>query len=376
MTIVQPQELVDQATDGVLRRMPVGALQLEAGGYLPEVVLGYETWGTLNADASNAVLIEHALTGSTHVARGASDEDGWWDDLVGPGATIDTERYFVVAANMVGGCYGSTGPASSAPDGSPWGSRFPFVTIRDSVRAEARLADALGIRRWHAVLGGSMGGARALEWAATFPERTARCAVMACGAASTAEQIAFAQAQVAAIRLDPHFAGGDYYGGPAPEAGLGIARRIAHINYRSEPELEYRFGRSAQAEEQPFGGITPSARGRYAVESYLDYQAEKLVSRFDANSYILLTEALVSHDISRGRGSLEQSLGGLEETEFFIAAVDSDRLYFPEQSRQLAEALPGSVKVHTIETPLGHDGFLTDVHQLHDDLTQAFFPHA
>lgn len=373
MTIVQPQELVDSATDGVLRRMSVGALELEAGGYLPEVVLGYETWGTLNADASNAVLVEHALTGSTHVARGSSDEEGWWDDLVGPGATIDTERYFVVAVNMVGGCYGSTGPSSPAPDGKPWGSRFPFVTIRDSVRAEARLADALGIRRWHSVLGGSMGGARALEWAATFPERTARCAVMACGAASTAEQIAFAQAQVAAIRLDPNFSGGDYYGGTAPEAGLGIARRIAHINYRSEPELEYRFGRAPQADEQPLGGITPAARGRYAVESYLDYQAEKLVSRFDANSYILLTEALVSHDVSRGRASLAQTLGGLTGTEFFIAAVDSDRLYFPEQSRQLAEALPGAVKVHTIETPLGHDGFLTDIGQLHEGLTQTFF---
>jgi homoserine O-acetyltransferase len=370
---VQPQELVEQATDGILRRMPVGALELESGGYLPEVVLGFETWGTLNADASNAVLIQHALTGSTHVARGYSDEDGWWDDLVGPGATIDTERYFVVAANMIGGCYGSTGPSSPAPDGTPWGSRFPFVTIRDSVRAEARLADALGIRRWHTVLGGSMGGARALEWAATFPERTARCAVLACGAASTAEQIAFAQAQVAAIRLDPHFAGGDYYGGPAPEAGLGIARRIAHINYRSEPELEYRFGRKPQAEEQPYGGITPSSRGRYAVESYLDYQADKLVARFDANSYILLTEALISHDVARGRGSLEEALGGLTDTQFFVAAVDSDRLYFPEQSRQLAEALPGAVKVHTIETPLGHDGFLTDIHQLHGALTEAFF---
>jgi homoserine O-acetyltransferase len=373
LTTAQPQELVDTASDGILRSAAVGALELETGGYLPEVVLGYETWGTLNEDASNAVLIEHALTGSTHVARGASDEAGWWDSLVGPGATIDTDHYFVVAANMLGGCYGSTGPSSPAPDGKPWGSRFPFVTIRDSVRAEARLADLLGIRRWHAVVGGSMGGARALEWAATYPERTARCAVVSCGAASTAEQIAFAQAQVAAIRLDPDFAGGDYYGGPAPEAGLGIARRIAHITYRSEAELEFRFGRNAQADEQPFGGLTHAARGRYAVESYLDHQAGKLVGRFDANSYIVLTEALMSHDVARGRGSVEEALARVD-AEFFIAAVESDRLYFPEQSRQLARALPNPAKVHTIATPIGHDGFLTDIHQLDEELIRYFFP--
>ncbi|WP_312856923.1 homoserine O-acetyltransferase MetX [Arthrobacter mobilis] len=364
---------MDTAIDGILRSVPIGALDLETGGYLPEVVLGYETWGTLNADASNAVLIEHALTGSTHVARGASEEAGWWDSLVGPGATIDTNHYFVVAVNMLGGCYGSTGPSSPAPDGKPWGSRFPFVTIRDSVHAEARLADLLGIRRWHAVLGGSMGGARALEWAATYPERTARCAVISCGPASTAEQIAFTQSQLAAIRLDPAFAGGDYYGGPAPEAGLGIARRIAHITYRSEAELEFRFGRNAQDGEQPFGGRTHAARGRYAVESYLDHQAGKLARRFDANSYIVLAEALMSHDVARGRGSVAEALAGTE-TEFFLAAVDSDRLYFPEQSRQLARALPDPPEVHIIQTPIGHDGFLTDIHQLDAELVRSFFP--
>ncbi|MGF9663544.1 homoserine O-acetyltransferase [Arthrobacter crystallopoietes] len=373
MTTLQPQELLNTAADGILRHASIGALEFETGGYLPEVVLGYETWGTLNEDASNAVLIQHALTGSTHVARGVSDEPGWWDALVGPGATIDTDRYFVVAANMVGGCYGSTGPASPGPDGRPWGSRFPMVTVRDSVHAEARLADLLGIRRWHAVLGGSMGGARALEWAATYPERTARCAVIACGAASTAEQIAFAQAQVLAIRLDPNFNGGDYYEGPAPVDGLGIARRIAHINYRSEPEFEYRFGRNAQGAEQPFGSVTAAGRGRYAVESYLDHQATKLAGRFDANSYIHMTEALMSHDVARGRGSVAEALAGAE-TEFLIAAVDSDRLYFPEQSRQLAAALPNPVKVHMIQVPTGHDGFLTDIHQLHDEFAASFFP--
>ncbi len=345
---------------------------LDAGGELPDVQLAFETWGTLNEDATNAVLVHHALTGSSHVARGVSDEDGWWDSLVGPGRTVDTDRYFVVSINMIGGCYGSTGPASLDPEGVQWGSRFPFVTIRDSVRAEALLTDRLGIRRWHSVLGGSMGGARALEWALMCPDRVERCAVIACTAASSAEQIAFGQAQLQAIRLDPAYAEGDYYGAEPPVAGLGLARRIAHITYRSEAELGARFGRAAQDVEQPLGGVLPAERGRYQVESYLDHQAEKLVNRFDANSYVILTEALMSHDAARDRGSLAQALSGAT-ARFFIAAVDTDRLYFPDQSAVLAEALPGQVPVHLIQSPIGHDAFLTQIHQLDRELTEAFF---
>jgi len=366
-----PQHPV-RVLDGVLQYASIGDLALETGGVLPDVVLGYETWGVLNDDASNAVLIPHALTGSTHVAQGCTDEPGWWDGLVGPGRTIDTNRFFVVSINMVGGCYGSTGPASADPDGLPWGSRFPFVTIRDSVHAEARLADQLGIRRWHTVLGGSLGGARALEWAVTEPDRVARCAVIAATAASTGEQIAFAQAQVAAIRLDPDYNGGDYYNGRAPLAGLGLARRIAHITYRSEAELQYRFGRTPQPGEDPLGAALPAERGRYQVESYLDHQGRKLADRFDANSYVILTEALMSHDITRGRGSLAEALADTQ-AQFLVAAVDSDRLYFPEQSYELAAALPGENRVHLISAPIGHDGFLTDVLQLQDVLRQDFF---
>ncbi|MUK02950.1 homoserine O-acetyltransferase [Vibrio cholerae] len=361
------------AGDGFLHLAPIGPLVLEAGGELPDVQLAFETWGRLNRDASNAVLVQHALTGSSHVARGASEEEGWWDGLVGPGRTVDTDRYFVVSINMLGGCYGSTGPASPAPDGSPWGSRFPFVTIRDAVRAESLLADRLGIARWHSVLGGSMGGARALEWALMYPQRVERCAVIACTAASSAEQIAFAQAQVQAIRLDPAYRGGDYYDGPHPDAGLGIARRIAHITYRSEHELEARFGRAEQGGEQALGAALPAARGRYQVESYLDHQADKLVDRFDANSYVILTEALVSHDAARDRGSLDDALGAAT-SEFFIAAVDTDRLYFPEQARRLAAGLPGDVPVHMISSPVGHDAFLTQIHQLDGNLRSAFYP--
>lgn len=358
--------------DGTVQYVRIGDLDLESGSRLPDVTLAYETWGTLNADRSNAVLIEHALTGDTHVTRGASEEPGWWEQLAGPGAPVDTERYFVVSINILGGCYGSTGPSTPAPDGKPWGSRFPLVTLRDTTAAEARLADALGIRSWYAVLGGSLGGARALEWAVTYPERVQRCAVISIGACTTAEQIAFAQAQTLAIRQDPGFNGGDYYGGPGPEAGLALARRIAHITYRSAAELDGRFGRNPQDPETPLQAGSLAGRGRYQVESYLDHQGNKLVRRFDANSYIAITEALMSHDVSRGRGALEEALAA-STAQFLVAAVDSDRLYFPAQSHALAEALPGSVEVQLIEAPIGHDGFLTEIGQLSGQLRTNFF---
>lgn len=369
--------------DGVLRVLSTGEFAFESGGHLGAVDIAYETWGTLNADASNAVLLLHALTGDTHVARGTSDEPGWWDGFIGPGAPVDTDRYFVVAPGMVGGCNGSTGPGSVAPDGRAWGSRFPLTTLRDAVRLEARLADALGIDVWHTVLGGSMGGARALEWAATFPERVRRCVPIATTAASTAEQIAFAQIQTHAIRLDPHFAGGDYYTAPAttpggvaglgegPVAGLGIARRMAHITYRSDVEFHARFGREPQAGEDPYAAL-PGERGRYQIESYLDHQAGKLVGRFDANAYLIITEALMSHDVGRGRGGLEQVLGSLGHIDFLVAAVDSDRLYWPSQSENMARLL-GVGEVEYIRTPIGHDGFLTDAHQLAEALERRIF---
>jgi homoserine O-acetyltransferase len=353
--------------DGTVRYVNIGGLELEAGGFLPDVTLAYESWGTLNEDGSNAILVQHALTGSTHVTRGAGDEEGWWEQFAGPGAPADTNRFFVISINILGGCYGSTGPSSAAPDGKPWGSRFPLVTLRDSTLAEARLADRLGISSWHAVVGGSMGGARALEWAVTSPERVRRCGVISVGARSTAEQIAFAQAQTLAIRQDRHFNGGDYYGGPEPVEGLALARRIAHITYRSAYELDFRFGRNAQAAEEPLQADALADRGRYQVESYLDHQGSKLVRRFDANSYIALTEALMSHDVARGRGTLKEALARAS-ADFFVAAVETDRLYFPAQSLELAEALPGDVDVHMIDSPIGHDGFLTEIGQLNAQL--------
>lgn len=369
------QATASTSAPGTPQTLSTGPLDLETGGRLPQVELAFQTWGTPTPDGSNAVLILHALTGDAHVADGPDDHDGWWNGLVGPGATIDTDRFFVVAPAALGGCSGTTGPASPAPDGAPWGSRFPFVTIRDMVELESRLLDHLGLTEWHTVIGGSMGGARALEWAVSRPESVRRCVVIAAGAASTAEQIALSQAQIAAIRLDPAFAGGDYYGipGGGPVAGLGLARRLAHLSYRSEPELQYRFGRQAQGAEAPLGASDREERGRYAVESYLDHQAGKLVGRFDANSYLTITEALMSHDVGRGRGGVAAALGGLDGVEFLVAAVDSDRLYFPEQSEAIAQALPGQVAVDIISSPIGHDGFLTDILQLEQALRTRIF---
>lgn len=363
------ESVTDPATfvaDSGLKSVAIGELHFETGGYLPQVELAYETWGELNTDKTNAVLIQHALTGDSHVASSEqTPEPGWWEYLVGPGKAIDTDKWFVIATNMIGGCYGSTGPSSLDETNQPYGGRFPFVTIRDSVNAEAKLADILGIERFHAVIGGSMGGGRALEWAVMYPDRVAGVGVIACGGQSTAEQIAFAQAQVEAIRLDPNFNGGDYYGGSAPVQGLGIARRIAHINYRSEPELNVRFGRQFQDDEDPLGSPVMSRNGRYQVESYLDYKAKDMAGRFDANSYIVLTEALMSHDVGRGRGGQAAAIADITATPF-IVAVNSDRLYFPEQSYQLAADFGPHSPVHMIDSPIGHDGFLTDLHQVAD----------
>jgi len=365
------ESVTDPATyeaQSALTTVGIGELHFETGGYLPNVELAFETWGTLNKTKTNAILIQHALTGDSHVASSElAPEAGWWEYVVGPGRPIDTNKWFVIAVNMVGGCYGSTGPSSLDENNQPYGSRFPFVTLRDAVNAEAKLADKLGIERFHAVLGGSMGGGRALEWAAMYPDRVSGVGVIACGGQSTAEQIAFAQAQVEAIRLDPNFRGGDYYDGPAPVQGLGIARRIAHINYRSEPELNGRFGRKFQGQENPLGSPVATREGRYQVESYLDYKAKDLAGRFDANSYIALTEALMSHDVGRGRGGQAAAVANITATPF-IAAVNSDRLYFPEQSYQLAADFGPETPVHLIDSPIGHDGFLTDLHQVADEM--------
>ncbi|OXS35704.1 homoserine O-acetyltransferase [Streptomyces sp. XY006] len=336
-------------------------LALEAGGELPGVRLAFETWGRLAPDRSNAVLVLHALTGDSHVAGPAEPghpTPGWWDGLVGPGRALDTDRWFIVAPNVLGGCQGSTGPSSPDPSGRRWGGGFPFLTQRDQVAAEAGLADALGIDRWALVAGGSMGGMRALEWAVSHPERTGALLVLATAAAAGAEQIAWANVQAHAIRSDPDWRGGHYHdSGRGPHEGLGLARRIAHVTYRSEPELQLRFGRSPQGTEDPWSG------GRYQIESYLDHHAAKLVHRFDAASYVVLSEAMNSHDVGRGRGGVRAALSRVT-ARTLVAGVDSDRLYPASQQAELAAGISTADRLRLIESPHGHDGFLIEVAQV------------
>jgi homoserine O-acetyltransferase len=343
---------------GARRFAGIGGLPLEYGGTLPDVTIAYETWGRLNAAGDNAVLICHALTGDAHVVGPAGPGQptpGWWDGLIP--AYLNPDDWYVVAANVLGGCQGSTGPSSQAPDGKAWGSRFPAITIRDQVAAEASLADQLGIDRWAAVIGGSMGGMRALEWPLLYPDRVATAVVLASTGYATAEQIAWCAPQLAAIESDPHWFGGDYYAtGQAPLAGLGIARRIAHVTYRSEYELATRFGREPQGD------------GRFAVESYLDHHATKLAGRFDAGSYVVLTRAMNSHDIGRDRGGLSEALSTLK-AQLVVAAVDSDRLYPPRLSAELAEASAGPL--HLVKSPYGHDGFLLELDQVGHLIAEA-----
>ncbi|MCE6998048.1 homoserine O-acetyltransferase [Saccharothrix sp. S26] len=308
---------------------------------LPGLSIAYETWGELNADRSNAVLVLHALTGDSHVAGPAEPghpTPGWWDGLVGPGRALDPERWFVVAPNVLGGCQGTTGPWATAPDGEPWGARFPKITVRVQVAAEVLLADALGIDAWAAVLGGSMGGMRALEWAVSEPDRVRALLVLAAPAASTAEHIALASAQLHAIRLDP-------------VGGLGVARRIAHLSYRSEAELAARFGREVRED------------GRFQVESYLDHHAAKLVARFDPASYVTLTEAMNSHDVGRGRGGVRAALRRVT-ARTLVAGIDSDRLYPLRQQAEIADAVPGAGDLRVVTSPYGHDAFLIEVDQV------------
>jgi homoserine O-acetyltransferase len=344
-------------------------LALDAGSSLAAVTVAYESWGTPNSGRDNAVLIEHALTGDSHAAGPLAPghrTPGWWDALIGPGQAIDTDRWWVICPNVLGGCQGTTGPASAAPDGVPWGSRFPVITIRDQVAVEAALADALGVDRWAAVIGGSMGGMRAVEWGVTYPERTERMVVLACGAAASAEQVALCAVQARAIRLDPRFRGGDYYDTPegGPEEGLGLARRIGHISYRSELELDRRFGRAAQGAEDPLGA------GRYQVESYLDYHAAKLVGRFDANSYLVLSRAMDHHDAGRSRGGIERALARVT-AQATVIAIASDRLYPPRLQEQLAALLPGRPEVRVVDSLYGHDAFLIESEQVGDYIRAA-----
>ena len=342
---------------------PIANLRLENGQEIKTGRIAFESWGEPNADKSNAVLVLHALTGDSHAIGAASKQhptEGWWNGIIGPGLAIDTDKWWVLAPNMLGGCQGSTGPASLSANGLEYGSNFPFLTIRDQVSAQKQFAESIGIKKWAAVIGGSMGGMQAVEWAIEHPELVERLAVIAAPPVSTADHIALNSVQVEAIMTDPTWADGHYYDakpGFGPHRGLALARRMALLNYRSPSELNERFERTWQSSVNPLGG-----GGRFAVESYLDFHGNKFTRRFDANSYITLVEAMNSHDIARGRNSIAEALARITATTL-VAGISSDRLFPIEGQQIIADGIKSKLigdKLHVIESAFGHDGFLIE----------------
>ncbi len=355
---------------------PRDPLRLQYGGVLERVAVAYETYGQLNHDATNAVLVTHALTGSGHAA-GTTDREtipGWWDPLIGPGKPIDTNRYFVISSNVLGGCYGTTGPSSLSPaDGRPYGPRFPRYTVRDMVDVQKRLVDALGVRSLRAVIGGSMGGMQVLEWAASYPEMVRGIVPIAIGARHSAWAIGLNEVARRAIMSDPAWQNGNYPLEHQPETGLGLARAIAMITYRSYDSLEQKFGRERRPERTDSGrtgtdqvGSDPvgadAIQSSFQIASYLDYQGVKLVKRFDANTYIQLTRAMDEYDVSEGRGSLNRVLGDLS-LPTLVMGIDSDVLYPETEAKALANLIPGA-HYERISSPHGHDAFLIEYPQL------------
>jgi homoserine O-acetyltransferase len=356
-----------QGTVGIVQRQVAHfdqPLTLRSGRVLEAFDIAYETYGTLNDDASNAILICHALSGDAHVAGYYTDDPaerpGWWDEAVGPGKMFDTDRYFVICSNVLGGCQGSTGPASPAPDGRPYGLRFPVVTIHDMVAAQARLLDHLGIQRLFSVAGGSMGAMQALQWAVDFPERVHSVLFIASTPVSSTQNIAFNEIGRQAIIADPRWNGGDYYDGPYPDAGLAVARMIGHITYMSEHSLNQKFARELQGHDAlPYRLDVPEFR----IESYLRYQGEKFTQRFDANSYLYITKALDYFDIADGYGSIDAALARTQ-ARFLVVSFSSDWLYTAEQGLDLLTALERvkkPVEFHLLNADFGHDSFLVEV---------------
>ena len=350
-----------------------GPFALEWGGSLAEVRVAYETWGELDPQGSNAVLVCHALTGDSHAAGDSGPSHptaGWWSELIGPGRALDTDRYFVVCSNVLGGCQGTTGPADLDPAGGRrYGPRFPVVTVRDMVRVQARLADHLGIGRWLAVIGGSMGGMQVLEWAVMYPQRVRSILPLATCAAASAQQIAWSAVQRLAIASDPGWFDGDYYDKPeGPWMGLAVARQIAQVTYRSGESFERRFGRQMY---DPAGAF--DLWGRFQMESYLDHHGQKLVRRFDANSYVVLNRSMDLHDIGRGRGGTVAALGRVR-VPVLTASIASDRLYPPHEQQELHDgivAAGGDCRRVMLESDEGHDGFLLE-HDLLSDPVARF----
>ena len=352
-------------------------LPLDSGQRLEGVTVAYETYGELAADKGNAILVFHALTGDQHVAspHPITGKPGWWDRMIGPGKPIDTDRFHVICANVIGGCMGSTGPASPAPDGTPWGMRFPVITIRDMVRPQVALLDALGIGQLHAVVGGSMGGMLTLSLAKNFPERAARVLAIATAARHSAQNIAFHEVGRQAVMADPNWREGDYYGqGKGPEKGLAVARMAAHITYLSEAGLTDKFGRRLQDREAKSFGFDAD----FQVESYLRHQGIAFTDRFDANSYLYITRARDYFDLAeehgaKGKGGLADAFAGAT-ARFCVVSFDTDWLYPTAESRAIVHALNAAaapVSFVELSAPVGHDSFLLEVPAL-DRVVRGF----
>jgi homoserine O-acetyltransferase len=346
---------------------PDDPLLLDSGGRLDHLKIAYQTYGTLNPDRSNAVVICHALTGDQHVANEhpLTGKPGWWIRMVGPGKPIDTNRYFVVCPNVLGGCMGTTGPASTNPaTGEPYGLDLPVVTIPDMVRAQVKLLDHLGIDKALAVIGGSMGGMQVLQWAAAHPERVFSAIPIACGARHSSQNIAFHEVGRQAIMADPDWLGGGYLlKETRPRKGLAVARMAAHITYMSDQSLHAKFGRQLQDREKPTFGFDAD----FQIESYLRHQGVTFVERFDANSYLYLTKAMDYFDLAQDRGGLLAEVFQGSKARFCVVSFTSDWLFPTEESRSIVRALlasGASVSFVEIETAGGHDAFLLDEPEL------------
>lgn len=358
------------------RRLTIDTpIPLRSGTTLPGCELVYETYGELNADASNAVLVCHALSGSHHVAGVYADNPkhtGWWDNLIGPGKPLDTRRFFVIGVNNLGGCYGTTGPASINPEtGKPWGADFPFVTVEDWVYTQSLLADHLGIRRFAAVIGGSLGGMQALSWAIRYPDRVAHVIAIASAPQLSTENIAFNEVARQAILSDPDFHGGHYYThGTVPTRGLRLARMLGHITYLSDDSLAQKFGRTLR-----HGKAAYSYDIEFEVESYLRYQGDRFSTYFDANTYLLTTRALDYFDpaLEHG-GDLARALAPAQ-ADFLLVSFSTDWRFSPARSREIMHALIKNrrrVSYAEIASPAGHDSFLLDDPQYHAVLRSYF----
>ena len=356
---------------------------LDSGKTLQQVTIAYETWGELNSDKSNAILLCHAWTGDSHAAGSAQDGQptpGWWDGLVGSGCAIDTDKYFVVCTNSLGGCQGSTGPASLHPsDDKPYGSRFPVITVRDMVRAQVRVSDMLGIDVWYSVIGGSMGGMQVLEWGITFPHRVRTLVPIATCLQATAQQIAWGAIGRRSIRLDPKWRGGDYYDaaiGDGPWQGLAIARMVAQVTFRSDNVFTDRFGRELADTDADYNGL--GLWDKFEVENYLDHHGDKLIRRFDTNSYLIIGKAMDLHDVARGRGSLQTAAARITAPVLSMG-ISSDILYPTYQQKQIREIINetgGSCEYVEIDSPHGHDAFLINLAQVGKPLVEFLQKHS